>query len=198
MRLKNLLLLMFLLFLISPSYALKTHRITLKSAVVFNTLCAKCHEGQCSGRLSFDNGSKAASNHIARYTEDKSITENELKEYFTLLNYMKKECLLFMPDSISYTMDTISNFAVSGYKRYFIPLGKLDKGAYLLHIQIEENIHFDFEIISNQFDSYLRQSFCPDIKKNIFEFIVDENIEYFLRVNSKKPLHFKNLEIKKL
>ncbi len=199
MKLKNIIIFVFfLLVAVSLDAAENRDSISLKSAVTFNTLCAKCHEGQCSGRLSFDNGSDAASNHIKRYTEDENISNSEVKEYFTLLNYMKKECLLFMPDISRYTADNISDFSTASYKRYFIPLGKLDKGEYSLHIEMKEDIHFTFEIISNQFDSYLNRSFCPDNKKRVFNFTSDEMIEYFLRIKSQKSLHFKNLEIKKL
>jgi len=42
-----------LLLLISPAFAVEDKAFT-ESVVIFNTICAKCHEAQCSGRLSFD------------------------------------------------------------------------------------------------------------------------------------------------
>ena len=169
--------------------------ISVKSAVTFNTLCAKCHEGQCSGRLSFDTGSKAASNHIKRYSDDVNISNLEIKEYFTLLNYMKKECLLFMPNEIKFNKDNLTLFATTSYKRYFIPLGVLKKGNYSLELEVKEALHFKLEVISSQFDSYLNGSFCPEFKGKKFYFSIEENINYFLRIQSRKSLHLKSLKI---
>ena len=173
----------------------KTPNITIKSAVTFNTLCAKCHEGQCSGRLTFDTGSEAASNHIKRYSDDTNISKKEIKEYFTLLNYMKKECLLFMPNEAKFNKDNLTLFATASHKRYFIPLGVLKKGNYSLELEVKEDIHFKLEVISSQFDSYLNEAFCPESKGKKFKFSIEENINYFLRIQSKKPLHLHSLKI---
>ncbi len=169
--------------------------ISVKSAVIFNTLCAKCHEGQCSGRLTFDTGSEAASNHIKRYSADVNISKDEIKEFFTLLNYMKKDCLLFMPKGIKYKKENLLSFSTLSHKRYFIPLGRLKKGEYLISLHIKENIHYSMEIISSQFDSYFSQTICPDAKKKVYEFSVDEDTNFFLRIQSKEPLNLEKLDI---
>ncbi len=173
----------------------KVADISIKSAVTFNTLCAKCHEGQCSGRLSFDTGSEAASNHIKRYCSDANVSKCEIKEYFALLNYMKKECLLYMPSEAKFNKDNLTLFATTSNKRYFIPLGMLKNGDYSLKLEAKEDIHFKLEIISSQFDSYLNEAFCPEAKGEKFDFSIEENTNYFLRIESKKPLHLKSLKI---
>ena len=38
--------------------------IPLAAVVRFNTACARCHEGECSGRLSFDHGQESSGNPI--------------------------------------------------------------------------------------------------------------------------------------
>jgi hypothetical protein len=176
----------------------KVEEITLKSSVSFNTLCSKCHEGQCSGRLTFNKGSKATSNHIRRYSNDTNISKNEIEEFFTLLNYMKKECLLFMPQNTEYSPNNLASFATSTYKEYFIPLGLLKKGNYSLLIKTKEDIPFRVELISKQFDSCLDISICTCLKKREFEFKIDKDTNYFLRIKSKKPLYLDILEIKKV
>ncbi len=197
MKLQNFLsfIILFLLFTTSLYSVEKTQAISLKSAIVFNTLCAKCHEGQCSGRLSFDTGSESATNHIKRYVDDIEISKLEVKEYFTLLNYMKKKCLLFMPDDVKWDINNFSDFAIVSHKRYFFPLGKLKSGKYTLHIQTEEDINFTFEVISSKFDSFLNQSVCSCTEEKVFNFVLEENTNYFLRIHSKKPLHLKNLKL---
>ena len=184
------------LFLITTSLFC-TQNITLKNAVIFNTLCAKCHEGECSGRLSFDTGSKAASSHIKRYAGDISISKSEIKEFFTLLNYMKKECALLMPEDGKWRPENLSHFSLPSYEGYFIPLGVLKSGSYNLSIETKEDILFRVEILSDQFDHFLDQSTCSDEKEKKLNFKVDEAANIFLRIRSKKPLHITNLAIKK-
>ncbi len=172
--------------------------ISIKTSVIFNTLCSKCHEGECSGRLSFDTGSKAASNHIKRYAGDTNISKEETKEFFTLLNYMKKECTLLMPDDGKWKPQNLSRFAIPSHKGYFIPLGVLESGSYNLRIETKEDVHFRVEIISNKFDHFLDTSICPDEKEKKLNFKVDEPIKTFLRIRSREPLHVIDLEIKKI
>ncbi len=196
-KVKSFLFFIFFLFATSLFSLEKKENISIKTAVVFNTLCSKCHEGQCSGRLTFDTGSEVASNHIKRYSEEVDISKHEIKEFFTLLNYMKKECLLFMPEGIKYKANNLSSFATSSKKGYFIPLGQLKKGDYKLLIKTKEGNRFRLELISSQFDSYLDRSICSCDKKREFDFTIDEEANYFLRIKSKKPLYIKSLEIKK-
>ena len=55
-----------LLLLISPSFAVEDKAFT-ESVVIFNTICAKCHEAECSGRLTFDKAFETSTSHILRY-----------------------------------------------------------------------------------------------------------------------------------
>ncbi len=187
-----------LFFLIFVTSLYSVENISLKSSVTFNTLCSKCHEGQCSGRLTFDTGSATASNHIKRYSDDSNLSKIETEEFFSLLNYMKKECKLFMPNDVKYSFKNLSLFATSTHKAYFIPLGKLKKGDYTFEIKVKDDLPFRVEIISSLFDSYLDRSVCSCAKKREFHFNIDEDINYFLRIKSKKPLYLEVLEIKKI
>ena len=175
----------------------KTPNITIKSAVTFNTLCAKCHEGQCSGRLTFDTGSEATSNHIKRYSDDVNISKHEIKEFFTLLNYMKTECALWMPSDGKWKSENLSRFALSTSKGYFIPLGLLKKGQYHIEIKLKDDIHFRVEVLSDHFEHFLDISACPDGKKQILQFSIKKEINTFLRIQSRIPLQIVNLNIKK-
>ena len=172
----------------------KTEKISTKTAVTFNTLCAKCHEGECSGRLSFDTGSEAAHSHIKRYAADSNITENDIKEFFTFLNYMKKECRLLMPGKGKLKMEDLSRFATPSRQAYFIPLGLLKKGSYELTLLTKEEHHYRLEILSDRFDPLLDLFICPDRQEKIL-FTVDTPVKSFVRIRSKKPLHILTLEI---
>lgn len=188
----------FFIIFSSPLFsAEKAQNISTEVAVIFNTLCAKCHEGQCSGRLSFDSGSGAASSHIRRYSDESDISQDEIEEFFTLLNYMKQECLLLMPDDGKWNVDNLSRFALPSHKSYFVPLGVLKSGNYDLIIKTKEAVQFRIEVISNQFDAFLDKSVCPSDKEQIFNFKLAESTNSFLRIRSNKSVHISTLEIKK-
>jgi len=186
-------------FLISPLYlpaAQKVENSSIKTAVIFNTLCAKCHEGECSGRLSFDTGSKAAGNHIKHYAGDINVSKEEIKEFFALLNHMKIECILWMPDVGKWNMKKLSLFALPSGKGYFVPLGSLKKGKYRLEIKIKEDIHFRIEVLSDKFEHFLDISACPNCEKEPLQFTIDRSSNTFLRIQSRKTLQIIDLNIK--
>ncbi len=177
--------------------AQKVENSSIKTSVIFNTLCAKCHEGECSGRLSFDTNSKAASSHIKRYAGDVNISEGETEEFFSLLNYMKTECALWMPYNGKWKPENLSHFALPSSKGYFIPLGVLKEGKYHIDIKLKEDIHFRVEILSDHFEHFLDIWACPDGEKETLQFTIDKSSNTFLRIQSRKPVHINDLNIKK-
>jgi hypothetical protein len=62
-------------------------KISQRSAVSFNILCAKCHEGQCSGRLSFSDGTSVTRSHIQRYAG--STDEKIVSQLYAILSYIR-------------------------------------------------------------------------------------------------------------
>ncbi len=175
----------------------KTENISTKIAVIFNTLCAKCHEGECSGRLSFNNGNKAANSHIKRYAGDSNVSEGEAEEFFTLLNYMKIECALLMPDNGKWKPENLTHFALPSHESYFIPLGILKNGKYRLIIETKEDALYRVEVISDHLDHFLDRLVSIHRKEQALLFTINEPVNAFLRISSRKPLHITALEIKK-
>jgi len=186
--------LFFPLFLLSSG---KTENISTGSAVIFNTLCSKCHEGECSGRLSFDTGSRTAASHIKRYTEESNLSKAKIKEFFSLLNHMKKECAIYMPDRDKGETANLSRFMLPSLKGYFIPLGLLESGIYHIEIKTKEDIHFQTEILSDHFEHFLNQEICPEKKHNALQFAITSPATVFLRIKSRYPLHIISLKIEK-
>ncbi len=187
----------FAAFPLHLSSAQKVEKSSIKTSVIFNTLCAKCHEGECSGRLTFDTGSKATSSHIRRYAGDLNITKGETEEFFSLLNYMKTECSLWMPDNGKWKPENLSHFALPSSKGYFIPLGALKKGKYHIEIKLKDNIHFRVEVISDHFEHFLDISACPDGEKQILKFAIEKEVNTFLRIQSRRSFHIIDLNILK-
>lgn len=195
---KFLVLIIFFTIFSIPLFSIeKKQDISTKIAIIFNTLCAKCHEGQCSGRLTFDTGSGAASSHIKRYAGDTEVSKDEVDQFFTLLNYMKKECELLMPDNGKWKPENLSHFSLPSQDSYFIPLGTLKRGDYTLVIKVKESVCFRVEVISTKFDPSLDQSLSPNTKEQNINFTINEKLDYFLRIRSRKPLHIETLELKK-
>lgn len=189
-----------MLFATFPLHLLSAPKVensSMKTSVIFNTLCAKCHEGECSGRLSFDTGSKAASSHIKRYAGDINISKGETEEFFSLLNYMKTECTLWMPNNGKWEPENLSHFALPSSKGYFIPLGLLKEGIYHIEIKLKDDIHFRVEVLSDHFDHFLDRSICPDGEKETLQFTIDKSANTFLRIQSRKPLQIIDLNLKK-
>ena len=188
-------LMFFTIFSLHLSSAQKVEKSSIKTSVIFNTLCAKCHEGECSGRLSFDTGSKAASSHIKRYAGDVNISKGETEEFFSLLNYMKTECALWMPDNGKWKPENLSRFALPSSKGYFIPLGELNEGKYYLEIKMKNDVHFRVEILSDHFEHFLDISACPDGEKQILQFTIEKSVNTFLRIQSRKSLQIIDLNL---
>jgi len=168
---------------------------TTQTSVIFNTLCAKCHEGECSGRLSFDTGSEAARHHISHYSGEANLTERKTREFFRLLNYMKKRCAIYMPEGGKWELKHLSHFALPSHKGYFIPLGTLKKGRYRLLIQTKEEIPFRLEILSDKIDSIYNQSIRSAKKGQMLHFSIERPTTTFVRIRSREPLHLITLEI---
>jgi hypothetical protein len=110
---------------------------------------------------------------------------------------MKTECALWMPGNSILKSGNFSHFALPSSKGYFIPLGTLEEGTYHIEIQLKENMHFNFEILSDHFKHLLDTSVCPD-KKQIFQFTVDRTVNTFLRIKSRIPLEVIDINFKKI
>lgn len=177
--------------------AAEAFHTTTRTSVIFNTLCAKCHEGECSGRLSFDTGSKTARRHISHYAGNTNLTVRQMREFCTLLNYMKKKCAIYMPDDGNWKPENLSHFALPSYKGYFIPLGELGKGQYTLDLQMKEASPFRVEILTNRIESLMNRFISGSREKQHFHFSLEKPTTLFVRIRSRVPLHITTLEIKK-
>ena len=175
--------------------AQKVEKSSIKTSVIFNTLCSKCHEGECSGRLSFNTGSKAASSHIKRYAGDVNISKGETEEFFSLLNYMKTECALWMPKSGKWKPENLSHFSLPSKKGYFISLGVLKEGTYHIEIKLKDNVHYRIEVLSDHFEHFLDILACPDGEMQTLQFTIKKEVNTFLRIQSRKSLHIINMNV---
>lgn len=111
---------------------------TVESTVLFNTACSRCHEGECSGRMSFQLPREEADQHIRRHGG--ALPEAQVRELYDLLRYMKEECA-FRPLPLALVRDgawgpeTLELLRSPTEPTYFLPLGVLGAGSYNVWLQ---------------------------------------------------------------
>jgi len=185
-----------LLIFSSYLYASENLSISVETAIKFNTICAKCHEGECSGRLTFDDNAKVAFSHINRYIPNSS--EIQATELFTILKHMKTQCVVFFPntylhDKTSWLKKELVQYSLPSKKSYFIPLGLLKKGMHKLRINTNKSQLYTIVIISKNFEIVLDEyrTSCKDI--NNLSYKVNDDNEYYLRVEGRNKFIIINI-----
>lgn len=181
-----------------PVKSVPVKSVPIKSVVVFNTVCAKCHEGECSGRMSFHLPEAAANQHIRRHGGDLSL--DRIKPLFKLLRYMKEKCGFYplpyalINDQI-WQRDILERFHSPSRQAYFVPLGFLKPGNYQLLLEVPENTQFCVEIINEEFDFMDKDDLSGKEADKKLQFYVDEAQQYFLRLTAQKSIILEKLSI---
>lgn len=183
----------------SPSSALATDNIQIKSATIFNTACTRCHEGECSGRMAFHLPKDATDKHIRRHGGELSIETT--RQLFELLRYMKEECR-FYPLSIDlaqdriWGIDNLDKLRSPSNKAYFVPLGLLDPGLYQLLLEgLNDETNYCIEIINDEFDYFDKKKVNVESEQMSLNFQADNRSKYYLRITSRKPVSLKRIEL---
>jgi hypothetical protein len=188
------LLLLSLLWLIPAQAA----DIPLGTVVRFNTLCATCHEGECSGRLSFDLGIQAAENHIRRHAGD--VDRDVWRDLARLLVHTKQACAYYpmtvdIPKDRHWGPDRLAELRNTRENAWFIPLGQLPAGRYRAILGMKGQTEGVAQIISASFDVTDFPLQCADKGQIAFIFVVDRSSPHYLRFKSGKGETLSNLEI---
>ncbi|MCE5181345.1 MAG: hypothetical protein LLG15_06045 [Betaproteobacteria bacterium] len=172
--------------------------ISTASSVRFNIVCAKCHEGECSGRLSFDLGRAAAESHIERYAGKVSpLTRQEL---YKLLEYMKRECRYYpfdaaVPANRKREAGTLQKLYDEAEHAYFIPLGKLSPGSYRIDLCFDREAGVSAELISSRFEIEDFSGVKVTGAVASIAFRVKSEGEYYIRMLVIRPALLRYLEV---
>lgn len=165
------------------------------SILRFNTVCAHCHEGQCSGRLSFSLGPEAAFNHIHRYAGD--VDDVITRQLQALLVYMKRECAyapMPAPDlRAPLQREILDVYRDSMTGNYFMPVGKLEPGIYRLELRFEAPASLRVEVLNEQFEFLVDE--CAGCSRAILPVTVEveETAKHYLRLRSPTALRLEEL-----
>lgn len=121
---------------------------------LFNTTCARCHEAQCSGRLSLGSGDMPSRAHVERYAG--ALTEDLHQQLVRYLQHMKEFCgFAAVPIDIGprnvWSEAELALFRTPDGVAYFIPLGELKAGNYRLQARLR-GAEWTAQVISFGFD----------------------------------------------
>lgn len=188
-----------LLLLISPSFAVEDKAFT-ESVVIFNTICAKCHEAQCSGRLSFDEAFETSANHILRYYAQASEKRWLQKELFDILNYMKGKCAYYpmqvtVPLTRDWGSEILDRFTTLMERNYFIPVGNFTPGHYRIELELDKDVKVTAHLISEEFEMVVEDCYLPSDRRISIPFLIEEPGNYYFRMYPREPVSITRLAI---
>lgn len=185
--------------LFSTPVVLAFDRVGVESVIIFNTACAQCHEGECSGRMSFHLPKDATDQHLRRHGGE--LPDKTNRQLVKLLRYMKEECSFYPLPSAPWKDqildgNTLVEFQSLSGQAYFVPLGFLEPGAYQLLLEtLGDEKCFRAEVINDQFDFPDIQSVEESDGKNRLLFEVSDRSGYFLRVTASEPMDLRRVEL---
>lgn len=170
------------------------------SVVIFNTVCAKCHEGQCSGRLSFDDAFEASSAHIVRYYDEASGKKWLQKELFVILNHMKQKCAYYpmqvpIPPQRVWSSELLDKLSTLIERNYFIPIGTLAPGSYNLELKLAHTTKVTVQLVSESFDMVIEDCYPASDKQVVIPFTIEEAGNYYIRVYPRTPAQITHLAV---
>jgi hypothetical protein len=172
--------------------------IPLATVVRFNTLCATCHEGECSGRLSFDLGIQASENHIRRHAGD--VDQSVWRDLARLLAHTKQACAYYpmavgIPEGRHWNQERLAELHNAKENAWFIPLGHLPAGRYRATLGMSGQMEGIAQIVSASFDIADFPLQCADKGQIAFFFVVDRSSVHYLRFKSGKGQMLTSLDI---
>ena len=149
----------------------------------FNTACAHCHEGQCSGRLSFALAPAATFAHIRRYAG--KVDDADARRLYDALAYMKRACAY--PPLAVLGRHTDDPAALAVYRDaasgdYFVPVGPLAPGPYRLRLDLVAADRLEVEVLNQHFELVAQGRSTDPATQFDIRFAVDEAAQHFVRL----------------
>lgn len=167
------------------------------SVVRFNTLCATCHEGECSARLSFRLDPGATDGHIRRYTGD--ITTQAARELNALLEHMKLSCGYYAIDLPSprdgrWRAELLQQLHAAEERAYFIPLGRLAAGRHRFTLGFESEAEVSVQLVSAKFEITEQPGLRTQGGRAVVELEAERAGEHYLRLRTDRPARLLSLD----
>ena len=156
------------------------------SIVQFHTVCNNCHEGECSGRLSFDSGASGARSHIERHLGPANAVE--VATLFAMLRHVKETCSHYpavplRPAAGAWEAEELAPWRNARAGAYFIPLGRLAPGWRQLALDFDGPAAGSARIDDDRMETVADERLCSDAATTI-EFEAGATTNYFLHLRS--------------
>jgi hypothetical protein len=173
---------------------------TAGATLRFATTCARCHEGECSGRLTFAREPQAAFDHIRRYAgpADDALA----RQLYATLERMKSDCSyppLEGPDlgrmagreELAVHLDPWSG-------HYFLSLGELPAGIHRLSLEVHGDGRLRVEVIDATFDPIIDRCLTPAGGPLQLLLGVEDSGRHYLRLRPRGRLTIDRLTLSPL
>jgi len=188
-----------LLLLIAPPCAAEDKTFT-ESVVIFNTICAKCHEAECSGRLSFNKIFETSTSHILRHYGQAAGKERLQKELFDILGYMKEKCAYYpgnvtVPVTRDWSSEILDRFTTLMERNYFIPAGYFTPGHYRIELELDKDVKVTAHLISGGFEMVVEDCYQSSDRRISIPFLIEEPGNYYFRMYPREPVRITRLVI---
>lgn len=146
-----------------PGAAAAEEAIPRQAVVRFAVACGRCHEGECSGRLSFSSGPGVAANHVRRYAPD--ATDADVSRLFALLKFTKEHCRPYPIAEGSaapgrWTAGELDSWRDARSGGYYIPLGRPQAGQRRLRLVFDGPPRGRLRITDARFESVAEEQSC--------------------------------------
>jgi hypothetical protein len=172
---------------------------SLESAVIFGTTCARCHEAECSGRLTFDTRAQGAAEHIRRYAGP--VSDASVDELFGQLETMKRACAypplpVALPRDGVWEAESLARFATPTRESWLVPFGRLAPGRYAVDLALDTSAHVHLEILTRDFDLLLEEPLaCGEAGASV-AFDLGRRADVLLRLYATRPIRMQHLALR--
>lgn len=156
-----------LLSLVAQAFASPPSQETL---VIFHTVCVNCHEGECSGRLSFEAEASLARSHVERHAG--AVSDSKLALLFAMLRHVKETCSHYPLVASPPTTGIWEAGEIAAWRNditgaYFIPLGQLDARRYRIELEFAAPASGEVRIADNHMETHGEERLCNDARKSL-------------------------------
>lgn len=172
----------------------------VESVVIFNTVCARCHEAECSGRLSFEQAYEAVMQHIVRHyagAADKVWLQRQLVQ---LLGHMKEKCAYYpvrvpIPPQRIWSPELLDKFTTLLQRNYFVPLGPLSTGDYRIEVDLDAGVLANIQLVSESFEMIVDDCFTANEGSIVIPLHIGEPSNYYFRIYPNRPTRLRRLAV---
>lgn len=175
--------------------------VSTRAIVVFNTVCARCHEGECSGRLSFDESFARSRGHMARHYPPAEQQEPLRRGLFTALAYMKDHCAYYpMPSKVppgrTWNRDQLESLSTGDDSAWFVPAGRLAPGRYRLQLDLAADRLVTVQLTNERFETAIENCYDSHAGQLRIPFTIDDAGNYYVRLYVRRPVTLTRLAIR--